>query len=388
MNLSTLPIESASQLLSLFGSTNQKSALRLSTLGLPNNKTEQYRFFAIKPLLQKEYPLTHKEHHEIEEAEYIEIKNGVIFKAPKHVKIKYSKPEFYHEENFDALYHLSHVASAEIVHIEMATEYEKPLKIIHKFSAGMSIYRVVLSIKANIHAHIVEECELEESAFGVYGYDITIADDASLEFIRNQTLNAREQLIGSHDINIGKNASLNLKTYDFGTGTGLHLYSIELQEDASLKTAHLLDIRADSKQGNVLHVKHLGKSSKSSQEAKYILNDTATGIFDGRIVIAKTALHASARQNSKAMILSQQSGVKMIAKPQLEIYTDELEASHGSSTGQLDTAQLFYLRSRGISQSEAKKMLIFAFANELINKIENEATKEEIQEAFNKAHKG
>ena len=78
----------------------------------------------------------------------------------------------------------------------------------------------------------------------------------------------------------------------------------------------------------------------------------------------------------------------MASKPQLEIYIDDLEASHGSTTGQLDKAQLFYLRSRGIKEEDAKKMLILGFANEIIDSIENEDMRECVHASFESAYYG
>lgn len=388
MNLSTLPIDSPTELLSYFNSTHKASASRLSELGLPANKTEQYRFFGIKLLLNKEYPLSDTSSCEIEDAEYIHIQNGIVCKAPKELHVEYSATRLYDEKNYDALYHLSHLAAPEVIFISITQELQAPLKIKHHLTKGISLYRVVIQVAPNISVNIVEEFIMDEDAFAIYGYDIDVENYASLEFIRKQTLGSTHQLIGSHKVDVASNASLHLKSFDFGLGKGLHLYGIDLGENATLESAHLVDITSDSKQGNVLHVNHIGKASKSTQEAKYILNKSATGIFDGRIVVHESAKYTSARQNSKALILSHDEDVKMVAKPQLEIYTDELEASHGSSTGQLSEKELFYLRSRGISETEAKKMLMLAFANELIEKIEDATIQEEVKTAFENAHKG
>jgi len=78
----------------------------------------------------------------------------------------------------------------------------------------------------------------------------------------------------------------------------------------------------------------------------------------------------------------------MASKPQLEIYIDDLEASHGSTTGQLDEAQIFYLRSRGIAKEEARKMLILAFANELIDALEEDGLRERLHASFEQAYWG
>jgi len=118
--------------------------------------------------------------------------------------------------------------------------------------------------------------------------------------------------------------------------------------------------------------------------AKSIVREMATGIFDGRIRVDQKARYTNTRQHSSAILLN--DNAFMEAKPQLEIYTDELEASHGATTGQLDEASLFYLRSRGIAHDEARKMLILAFANELIEAVEDHEVAELIRADFESAY--
>jgi len=99
--------------------------------------------------------------------------------------------------------------------------------------------------------------------------------------------------------------------------------------------------------------------------------------------VEHAAKWTKAHQNSKAILLDERA--YMAAKPQLEIYIDELEASHGSTTGQLDEKQLFYLRSRGIDKIEARKMLVIAFANTLIEQVKDLRHQDIIKETFDKA---
>jgi Fe-S cluster assembly protein SufD len=119
------------------------------------------------------------------------------------------------------------------------------------------------------------------------------------------------------------------------------------------------------------------------QEAKNILEGSARGIFDALIKVEHSAKYTKTKQNSKTILLGEAS--YMVAKPQLEIYIDELEASHGATIGQLDIEQLFYLRSRGINELEAKKLLIIAFANQLIETIRDKRLQECINTNFEKA---
>jgi len=363
--------------------------LAASKDSLPTNKTEHYKYFALKPSLEKDYQLNQISQASITNSDNIEILDGVVTKAPDFVSTTNRAEQLNH---FDSMYQFNYDNAQNIIVVNIEKSLSKPLNIIHKITKdnSLNIYRVIVNIKENEQAVVYETIKMDETKNSglIYGYDFNLSDYANLEIIRNQTLVDDNLNIGVHTINLKKNANCSLKTYDFGHGKATHNYNILLDDYATINTYHLLYANKEAKCGNVFHLNHNGKHSKSTQEAKYILNNKATGIFDGRIIINHDAKHSSANQNSKAMILDHDSGVKMAAKPQLEIYTDELEASHGSSTGQLDKKQMFYLRSRGLSQSEAKKILILAFANDLIQKISDETIIEDIQSSFNTLYKG
>jgi len=161
---------------------------------------------------------------------------------------------------------------------------------------------------------------------------------------------------------------------------------VSLDERAEIKSNHLIFAKDEAKRGVVTKYRHLGEHSKSNQKAKSILQDKARGIFDALIKVENSAKYSKAHQNSKSILLNK--GAYMASKPQLEIYIDELEASHGSTTGQLDEKALFYLRSRGINKMEARRVLILAFANELIDDIEDKSLRDIIHQDFEIAYYG
>jgi len=117
-------------------------------------------------------------------------------------------------------------------------------------------------------------------------------------------------------------------------------------------------------------VVHQKPNCKSSQSFRGIANDKATGTFAGKVFVAKGADKTDAYQSNKNVVLSPTA--KINSKPQLEIYTEDVSCSHGSSTGQLDAEALFYLKSRGISEDKAKALLLYAFAGDVLNKIKLE----------------
>lgn len=145
---------------------------------------------------------------------------------------------------------------------------------------------------------------------------------------------------------------------------------------------------ADGQQhiSNFTLVNHLKPNCTSNQLYKGILDNEATGSFNGKIYVAKDAQKTMAYQKNNNILLS--STAKMNSKPQLEIYADDVKCSHGATVGQLDNEALFYLRSRGIPHSEARHLLMYAFTNEVISQIGSDHLKERIIQLIDKRLRG
>ena len=119
---------------------------------------------------------------------------------------------------------------------------------------------------------------------------------------------------------------------------------------------------------NFTEIEHAKPRATSLELYKGILDGASHGVFNGRIVVHKDAQKSDARQTNRNLLLSADAVVN--TKPQLEIYADDVKCSHGSTIGQLDPGALFYLRSRGLGPDEARSLLSFAFANEIVGRIQ------------------
>lgn len=360
---------------------------RLEAMGLPGNKTEQYRHFAIKPLLERPYTLLNAPLHTPETGTELRIENGAVTTVPAGVSVTYVTPFEADTEHFDALYFASHLLSESVICIELDSDIA--LTITHRVDAAHALipYRLCISVRENVRAEVFETFETKGSTESLilYGIDADIHPHATLRWVRDESRSEKEAaLIGTHRFDVRANGALELKTFDFGTVQALHLYKIDLGEYAWCDAAHLLMAAADARRGNVIRIDHNAPYAKCAQDARTILKDKATGIFDGLVRVGHDARYASAHQNSKAVLLD--VNATMYAKPQLEIYTDELEASHGATIGQLDKDALFYLRSRGIGEEEARKMLVLAFADVLIESVGESAIAERIHADFEAAY--
>lgn len=124
------------------------------------------------------------------------------------------------------------------------------------------------------------------------------------------------------------------------------------------------------------HVKHAVGGGKSNQLIKFVLDDNARGHFVGDLKIAQDAQQVEAHQTNRNLLLSETA--EMRTQPQLEIYADDVQATHGASTGQLDESALFYMQQRGIDKEKARQLLVGAFMKDVLETacaMENESAK-------------
>ena len=129
-------------------------------------------------------------------------------------------------------------------------------------------------------------------------------------------------------------------------------------------------LRGEEKVTTETHVNHAVGGGKSNQLIKFVLDDDARGRFIGDLKIAPDAQQVEANQTNRNLLLNETA--EMRTQPQLEIYADDVKASHGASTGQLDESALFYMQQRGIGKQKARQLLIGAFMKEVIETISNQ----------------
>jgi Fe-S cluster assembly protein SufD len=122
---------------------------------------------------------------------------------------------------------------------------------------------------------------------------------------------------------------------------------------------------------NFMHVEHASPHCASRQFYNGILDDRAHGVFHGRIVVHKDAQKTDAKQTNRNLLLSDDAQID--TKPQLEIYADDVKCTHGATIGQIDENALFYLRSRGLSEAQARQLLLLAFASECVERMRSGA---------------
>jgi Fe-S cluster assembly protein SufD len=151
-------------------------------------------------------------------------------------------------------------------------------------------------------------------------------------------------------------------------------------EGASLTLDGLFVLSGRQHVDNQTVIDHVKPHCDSMELYKGILDQSARGIFDGRIIVRPDAVKTNSRQVNRNLLLSETAIVD--SKPTLEIHNDDVKCSHGSTIGQLDEEALFYIRSRGIGLSEARSLLVHAFASEIVDRMKVEPVREQVRRAM------
>ncbi len=277
------------------------------------------------------------------------------------------------EDSFTSL-NTAFARQGAFVHIRKNTVVEKPLQIIHfstKNDTELLLQpRNIIVVEENSHIQIIERHQalgnhtvLTNSVTEIFAKKRAIVDYYK---IQNDTENA--SLIDHTYIQQKDNSIVTMNTYSFGGK--LTRNQLEFHQNGEHIESNLNGITViENKQqvDNYTIVNHNQPNCESNELYKGIYADAATGVFNGKVIVDKIAQQTNAFQQNNNILLGEKATIN--SKPQLEIFADDVKCSHGCTIGQLDEDALFYMQQRGIPKKEAQGLLLYAFGNDVIEKI-------------------
>ena len=201
--------------------------------------------------------------------------------------------------------------------------------------------------------------------------EVEVGDNARLDIDKLQLENETALQIASEYVTQGRNSHFDINTI---TLNGLLVRNgLNIAVDGQNCETHLngMFLTKDKQHvDNHTIVDHLKPNCESFELYKGVMNDSSTGVFNGKVFVRKDAQKINAYQSNGNVLMGDNATIN--SKPELEIYADDVKCSHGSTTGQLDEEAIFYLRARGISKKAAREMMISAFVGDVMEKIKNE----------------
>lgn len=239
-----------------------------------------------------------------------------------------------------------------------------------------------ITLEDNAEATIIER----QSGQGAYWKNmvtqITLGQNAKLHHIRINDDTLEGVQTNMAHITLARDAVYNGFSLNIGGKLTRHDIHAEIQGQGAEASFNGVNLLNGTQHGDTtILIEHQAPHTQSNQFYRTLLDDKARGVFQGKVHVHQVAQKTDGYQLSNALLLSPDA--EMDTKPELEIYADDVKCSHGATTGQLDEDPLFYLRQRGLNDAQARLLLIQAFVDEVVDKVENEAIREEILEKSN-----
>ena len=205
-------------------------------------------------------------------------------------------------------------------------------------------------------------------------------DNASLTHYRVQKESPEAFHVGTTEISLGRGSYYNSTNINLGGAIARHDIDLKFNSEGGEAYVDGLYMLNGSQHSDThSSIDHLVPNCSSRQNYKGVLNDRSRAVFNGKVFVRENAHGTDAQQSNKNLLLSNDARVD--TKPQLEIFNDDVKCSHGATVGQLEEEELFYLLTRGLPEPLARNLLTYGFAEEIINKIEIESIKTELDTA-------
>ena len=375
-------------------------------MGIPQRNEEAYKYTSLKSVFNKDYSLFPKEEvaivyadikkyliHQIDAYRVIFI-DGVYsshLSETTHDKFdvclmssalnnpKYSPViESYYNKliTTDGLTSLNTAFAREGVYIHLPNNVavEKPIEVVF-FSTGnestlMVQPRNLVVVGENSQVQIIERHQsLSENAVLTNSVTEIYANKrAMVDYYKIQNDHLKATLIDHTSVEQKSDSEVRLHTFSFGgalTRNNLNFYQRGQHCNSILNGVTIIEGKQHVDHSTLVH--HTAENCESYQQYKQIFDDKAVGVFNGKVLVDRVAQKINAFQQNNNILVSDKATIN--AKPQLEIFADDVRCSHGCTIGQLDEDALFYMQARGIPKKEARALLMFAFANSVLESV-------------------
>lgn len=400
----------------------QQALEDFSTLGIPTNKLERYRYIDLLPSFNKKYDFYLKPNllnlkiedifqcdvPQLDMKEVLTI-NGFyyqnnIFKgwqpdgtyvgslrqamheAPE-IVAKYLNKTYTANDGLLSLNSLLFLDGL-FIYVPKNKSLAFPLQLINLLIANNDLFatqRNLIVLEENAAATVVV-CDHALSSVQFLSNtstEIFAEQNASLKLTMLQNVNNKATAITTTNIHQASNSQVHSVVLTLHGGMVRNNFNIKLTGEGADNQTHGLYLPDTSQHiDNSVFIEHIAPHCTSNQLFKGILDDTSYAAFTGRIYVDREAQKTSAYQKCSNLLLSPQA--KVNARPQLEIYADDVKCTHGATAGQVNDEAMFYLRSRGISAQEAQFLLTFAFAYEVTQNIPLGDLRFRMEELINK----
>jgi Fe-S cluster assembly protein SufD len=409
-----------------FSDLRDNAIRRFEELGFPTTKLETWKNTDLKESFAKEYDVVLEPEQGVDiqkvfrcniphldtaimgqlngwyvskDVPLMELGNGIIMgslaeamkKYPALIEANLGKYADFSTDSFTAL-NTAFSRDGVFIYVPDNVKSPKPVQIINVIHHDENLFLqsrnlIVLGKNSRLSLVHCDDSYNHQPSFSNVVTEIHVGEHAFLDHYKLQNLNNSSTLISS--VYFQMETSAGLESHYISLNGGLLRNNIRLRFNGPHGNANIYGIYLmDRKQhiDNYVFVDHAFPECTSSELFKGILDEHASGVFNGHVLVERNAVKTNAYQSNRNILLTETA--KVNSKPFLEIYNDDVKCSHGSTTGQLDQDAMYYMRQRGIGEDSARMLLMYAYADEVINKIAIDHLRYRIEDMVKKRLQG
>jgi len=375
----------------------EKSFNRFIEQGFPNKRIEDWKFSDLNQIISANFENLDYSKKNIDKNVDVDLINEFEHNKIIFVDGNISKIDFNHEDkdkfslkhdleldeqlNENALLNLNTAFLSSYIKftVKKGYQFQKPLILYNYLTSDLVSHGLNLRIDINLEdgssLDIVNIANQNaKNNFLNFRQKINIGKNSVLKNYSLDISPTSNIKYSFNDINLDKNSHLEYFILSKGSKFAKHDINCSLNNDhCSVSLNGIIDLDNEKHHEIKTSINHNEENCKSYQLIKSVLNENSKGVYQGKIYVNSKAQKTDGYQLSRALLLN--DDVEFNAKPELEIYADDVKCSHGSTSGNIDENSIFYLMSRGLSHAQSKKLLTNGFLNEVIEKISNKNIK-------------
>lgn len=282
-----------------------------------------------------------------------------------------------------------------VLYVPDGVTVERPLQLISLLRAVedfMACQRILIILGNNAKASVLmcdHASQLADDArlLALQVTEVFVGEHSQLDFYQLEEHHSRCLRLASIYVEQQASSNVALGCYTLTAGQTRNRVYVDFRgRDAVTSLYGLCIADVDQQVDNLTYIRHREPGCQSNELFKYVLDQQARGSFIGRILVQKGAVKTDAHQTDRNLLLTPEA--RMVARPELEIYADDVKCSHGATVGQLDQQALFYMRTRGIPEAEARLLMMIAFMSDVIDGIRIEPLRDRLRHLVEKRLRG
>jgi len=352
---------------------------RFVELGFPTTHDEEWRFTNVAPIARTSWLLQSRD------------REGAV---PDDARPHLAQHASFDRNAFVAL-NTAFLNQVTIVQVPRSAVLDQPIQI--PVGQAVSPANAAIESKAAFHPRTLilvganAQCRIVETYLGTGSYftnavtEIVAGEGAVIDHYKLQQESPEAFHVATMHATLGRNANFSSHSIALGGSLVRNDANVTLAEGTEATLNGLYIVNGRQHVDNHTQIDHAKPHGTSHELYKGILDGHASAVFNGRIIVREDAQKTDSKQTNKNLVLSDDAVIN--TKPELQILADDVRCTHGATIGQLDAEALFYLQSRGIGRRQARDLLTYAFAQDIIDRVKVPALKDQLEKVlFEKFH--